>query len=177
VSVADARSQASVAMDAMLAALKQGGVADDDIQTTRFSVQPRYDYTKQTAEIIGFTVSNIATVKVRDIDKSGELIDAAVGAGGNNARVESLSFTIDDPKALEAEAREKAMADAKSKAEALAKASGVTLGQPKSISEGGGVTPIAFDRDAFQSAENAPTAIEVGELEVSVSVSVVYELD
>jgi uncharacterized protein YggE len=175
--VAEARTQAGDAMDAMLAALEEGGVADEDVQTTRFSVQPRYDFTKPQQELIGFIVSNIATVRIRDIDSTGELIDAAVAAGGNNARVESLSFTIDDPSELEAEARSKAMQDAKAKAEALAEAGDVTLGRPKSINEGGGVTPITFDRLAYQEASaDASTAIEPGQLEVQVTVSVVYEL-
>lgn len=175
--VSDARAQASVSMDAMLAALKQGGVADEDVQTTRFSVQPHYDFTEPRQEITGFTVSNIATVKIRDIDKAGGLIDSAVEAGGNNARVESLSFTIDDPESLESKAREDAMSDAKSKADALAKAGGIDLGEPRSISEDGGVMPVAFDAAAYQSTESAPTSIEVGELEVQISVSVVYGLD
>jgi uncharacterized protein YggE len=177
--VSDARSQAGQSMDAMLKALKDGGVAEKDVQTTRFSVQPQYDFTKQQQTIIGFIVSNIATIKIRDIDKTGELIDAAVGAGGDRTRVENLQFTIDDPATLEDQAREKAMAEAKSKADALAKAGGVQLGKPRSITEGGGVTPIAFDQSAFrEAAAGAPsTQIQVGQLEVTVQVSVVYGLD
>ncbi len=176
--VSDARTQASESMEAMVTALKDGGVAENDVQTTRFSVQPRYDFTKQQQQIIGFTVSNIATVKIRDIDKTGELIDAAVGAGGDRARVESLNFTIDDPAKLEDQAREEAMAEAKSKADTLAKAGGVELGKPRSISEGGGAVPIAFDQDSLHAAAEASnTPIEVGQLQVQISVSVVYALD
>ena len=178
-SVADARAQAGESMDAMLKALKDGGVADKDVQTTRFSVQPRYDYTKQQQTIIGFTVSNIATVKIRDIDKTGDLIDAAVIAGGDRARVDSLQFTIDDPSVLENQAREKAMAEAKSKADTLAKAGGVEIGKPRSISEGGGPAPITFAGDAFRdaAAEAPGTPIDIGQLEVQVTVTVVYGLD
>lgn len=177
--VSDARAQAGESMDAMLKSLKDGGVADKDVQTTRFSVQPKYDFTKQQQQIIGFMVSNIATVKIRNIDKTGELVDAAVTAGGDRARVESLQFTIDDPSTLEDQAREKAMAEAKSKADALAKAGSIKIGKPRSITEGGGVTPIAFDQSDFRdaAAEAPSTAIEVGELEVRVTVSVVYGLD
>jgi uncharacterized protein YggE len=176
--VSDARSQAGQSMDAMLKALKDGGVADKDVQTTRFSVQPQYDFTKQQQTIIGFIVSNIATIKIRDINKTGELIDAAVGAGGNSARVENLQFTIDDPSALEDQAREKAMAQAKSRAGTLAKAGGLVLGKPRSITEGGGVAPVPFNQSAFQDAAAASgTPIQVGQLEVNVQVSVVYGLD
>jgi len=174
--VSEARTQASESMDAMRLALTGGGVADEDLQTSRFSIQPRYDPTKQQVEIVGFTVSNIMTVKIRDIDATGELIDAAVVAGGDRARVESLTFTIDDPSALEDQAREDAMADAKAKAETLAKAGGVALGSPRSISEGGGAIPVSFDAERLQ-ATDAATSIDIGQLEVQISVSVVYDVD
>jgi uncharacterized protein YggE len=172
--VAEARTRAGDSMDAMLAALRDGGITDEDMQTTRFSVQPRYNLQQ---EITSFVVSNIATVKIRDIDAAGELIDAAVAAGGDRARVESLSFTIDDPKELEAEARDLAMDDARSKAEALAEAGGVELGDPRAISENGGVMPLTFAGAAYQEAADRATSIEAGELEVQVFVSVVYGLD
>lgn len=178
-SVGDARSKAAASMDAMLKALKDGGVADKDIQTTQFSVQPQYDYTANKQTIIGFSVSNIVVVKIHDIDKTGELVDAAVTAGGDQARVQSLQFTIDDPTSLKNQAREKAMADAKSRAETLAKAAGVTLGAPISISESGGATPIFYDGDrsgAFLEQAAANTPIETGQLQVQIQVSVVYEL-
>jgi len=155
--VAAARDDAAGSMNAMLKALKDGGVADKDVQTTRFTVQPQYDYTKQQQTITGFTVSNIATVKIRAIDKTGELVDAAVTAGGDQARVENLVFTIDDPSALQSQAREKAMADAKQKADALAKAGGVQIGKPRSINESGAVTPIQYDAATFQSLAAAPS--------------------
>jgi uncharacterized protein YggE len=176
-SVGDARSKAATSMDAMVKALKDGGVADKDIQTTQFSVDPRYDYSGNKQTLIGFTVSNIATVRIHDINKTGELIDAAVAAGGDLARVQGLQFTIDDPSALQNQARQKAMADAKSRADTLAQAAGVQLGAPRSISEGGGATPITFGAADIARATGAPnTPIQTGQLEVQVTVSVVYEL-
>lgn len=178
-SVGAARSQAAESMDAMLAALKDGGVADDDIQTTRFSVFPVYDFTNNRQELRGFAVDNTVIAKIRTIDDTGDLIDAAVEAGGNNARVENLQFTIDDPSALEDEARRDAMAEARQKAETLADEAGVDLGAPRSISESGGPVPRAFDEQAASLAfqEDAGSPIEVGQLEVVVSVQVVYGVD
>jgi hypothetical protein len=176
-SVGEARAQAAESMEAMLNALKEGGVEDDDIQTTRFSVQPRYDFSNDRQEIIGFTVSNIVTAKLRDIDTTGDLIDAAVTAGGDRARVDSLQFTIDDPSGLEDEARREAMAEARQKAETLADAGGVSLGAPRSITEGGGVTPVFFAGAELAQEDAARTPIEVGELEVRVQVTVVYGLE
>ena len=177
-SVGEARTQAATAMDAMLSALKDGGVADDDIQTTRFSVQPRFDFIDGRQILRGFIVSNEVTAKIRAIDDTGVLIDAAVDAGGDLARVQNLRFTIDDPSALEDEARRLAMREAKRKAETLADEAGVELGAPRNISESGGAMPIAFGAAAFDAEFQleAGTPIEVGELEVRVRVQVVYGL-
>ena len=177
--VGEARTQAAEAMDAMLAALKDGGVADEDIQTTRFSVQPRFDRIEQRQVLRGFAVDNIVTAKIRSIDDTGQLIDAALEAGGDLTRIESVRFTIDDPSDLEDEARQEAMAEARRKAETLAQAAGVDLGRPRSISETGGQIPIRFEAAdaAFAVEELAATPIELGELEVRVSVQVVYELE
>jgi len=178
-SVGEARSQAAGRMDAMLKALKDGGVADDDIQTARFSVQPVYDYIEGRTVLRGFSVDNIVTAKIRTIDDTGELIDAALAAGGDLSRVDNLQFTIDNPDALEDQAREKAMADAKRKAETLAEAAGVSLGPPRSISEGGGPVPIPFSGEEYAALakDEARTPIELGELEVRVDVQVVYQLE
>ncbi len=179
VSVGDARAQAAEAMDKTLAALKDGGVADEDIQTSRFSVQPRYDYSGDKEELIGFVVTNLVTAKIRNIDDTGDLIDAAVKAGGNLARVQDLQFTIDDPSSLEDQARQEAMEQARGKAQTLADAAGVNLGPPQSISESGGVTPdvYRYGAAAVDMAEQAGTPIEAGELEVVVQVQVVYGLE
>lgn len=179
-SVGAAREQAASAMDAMLSALKDGGVADEDIQTTRFSVYPQYDFVDGKQELRGFTVENSVTAKIRTIDDTGDIIDAAVTAGGNLARVDNLQFTIDDPSALEDQARREAMADARSRAETLADEAGVDLGDPRAISESGGAVPITFAGAevadaAFQELPRTP--ISVGELDVQINVQVVYGLD
>ena len=170
---------AADAMDAMLTVLKEGGVEDSDIQTTRFSVEPRYNFRDGEQELIGFFVNNLVTVKIRDIDETGTLIDDVVEAGGDLTRVQNLRFTIDDPEELQQEARRLAMENAKSKAETLADAGGVELGAPRSISESGGARALTFRADAFAAefADGASTPIEVGELEVQIQVQVVYGLD
>lgn len=175
--VAEARAQADEAMNALRQAVRDAGVADENVQTSRFSIQPRYDFGNNRQTIIGFTVSNMLTVKIRDIDTTGEVIDSAVTAGGERSRVEGLTFTIDDPAALEDQARQEAVEKAKAKAETLADAGGITLGDARSISEGGGAIPIAFDdAAAYQVAEGA-TSIDPGQLEVRISVTVVYDVD
>ncbi len=178
-SVGEARAQAAEAMDAIMSALRDGGVDDDDIQTSRFSVQPRYDFRAGEQELIGFFVDNIVTVKIRNIDDTGDLIDAAVDAGGDLARVDNLRFTIDDPAELQDEARRLAMEDAKSKAETLAEVAGVDLGAPRSISESGGPRSITFEGAIVADAgrDFSSTPISVGELQVQINVQVLYGLD
>lgn len=177
--VGEARSAAADSMTAMLESLADGGVDETDIQTTNFSVQPQFNFIQGRQELRGFFVSNIATVKIRNIDDTGVLIDSAVQAGGDLARVDGLRFTIDDPSALQDQARKLAMAEAKQKAETLATAAGVSLGSPLSISESGGSFPIAFaEGGALAIADEAArTPITVGELEIQVRVQVVYELE
>lgn len=178
-SVGEARAMAAEAMDAMLTVLKDGGVEDSDIQTSRFSVEPRYNFRDGEQELIGFFVNNLVTVKIRDIDETGTLIDDVVEAGGDLTRVQNLRFTIDDPEELQQEARRLAMENAKSKAETLAEAAGVDLGAPRSISESGGARALTFRADVFAADEatGASTSIEAGELEVQIQVQVVYGLD
>ena len=180
-SVGEARADAAEAMDAMIAVLKDGGVDDGDIQTSRFSVQPRYNFRDGEQELIGFFVENLVTVKIRNIDDTGTLIDDVVEAGGDLTRVQNLRFTIDDPEELQQEARRLAMENAKSKAETLADAGGVELGAPRSISESSsGARAFAFDEFAFIAdldGGGASTSIEAGELEVQIQVQVVYGLE
>ena len=178
-SVGEARAEAAEAMDAMVTVLKDSGVEDSDIQTSRFSVEPRYNFRDGEQELIGFFVNNLVTVKIRDIDETGTLIDDVVEAGGDLTRVQNLRFTIDDLEELQQEARRLAMENAKSKAETLADAGGVELGAPRSISESGGARALTFRADAFAAefAADASTPIEVGELEVQIQVQVVYGLD
>jgi len=178
-SVGEARNEAAETMDAVTGALREGGVAEEDIQTTYFSVQPRYNFVEGEQELIGFFVENIVTVKIRNIDDTGTLIDSAVDAGGDETRIDNLTFTIDDPTVLEDEARQLAMDDARARAETLAEAGGVDLGEPQSISESGGARPIAFDGAELAAAQDeAPaTTIESGELEVVIDVQVQYAID
>ncbi len=179
-SVGEARTMAADAMDAMITSLKDAGVEDSDIQTSRFSVEPRYNFREGEQELIGFFVENLVTVKIRNIDDTGTLIDDVVEAGGDLTRVQNLRFTIDDPEELQQEARRLAMENAKSKAETLADSAGVELGKPRSISESGGARTLRLDESiGFLAAADsgASTSIEIGELEVQIQVQVVYGLD
>jgi uncharacterized protein YggE len=181
--VAAAREAAASAQTAVIDALKANGVKDEDIQTIRFSVNPQYDYSKLNGqgEIVGYVVSNVVSAKVRDLDKAGDAIDAATLAGGDDAVVQGVSFTIDDPTALQEQAREEAVQKAHDQAEQLASNAGAKLGKLVSISESSyypiNERAIPAAAGGVSSDAAVETPIETGQLEVSVTVNVLYAIE
>jgi uncharacterized protein YggE len=177
-SVGEANSQAQEAMSDLLDSLEDNGVQEKDIQTSQFSVYPEYDYRNNEQILTGYRVTHMLQVKVRDVDKAGEVIDDAVEAGGDLLQVQSISFTIDDTTAMRSEARAEAVADAQTKE--LATLAGVSLGKPTYISESIS-TPYPqpyYDRGlGYAMEEAAVTEISTGELEVVVSVYMTYTIE
>jgi hypothetical protein len=175
----EALARNNAAMSAVMAALKGAGIAEDDLQTSNFSVSPKYPpyQPNQTTapRIVGYTVSNQVTARIKDLKKLGTILDTLVQAGSN--QVSGISFDVDEPKALMDEARKKAVADARAKAELYAAAAGVTLGRVMQISESGGVMP---PQPLFRMAMAAPAAeavpIAPGQQTLSASVSITYEI-
>jgi uncharacterized protein YggE len=164
-----------------MTSLKANGVEEKDIQTTQYSIYPQYDYRNGKDILTGYQVTHMVRVKVRDIDKAGEVIDDAVEAAGDLLQVEGIGFAIDDTSALRSEAREEAMADAQAKASELAQLAGVTLGKATYITESSytpGPYPYPYAPGAsFAMDEAAATQISAGELEVVVNVSVTYGIE
>lgn len=176
-SVAEAREDAADAMQKVLDTLKGNGVSEKDLQTKQYSIQPQYDYVDGQRILRGYRVTNTVSAKIRTLDKIGNIIDDAAEAGGNAVQVQSIGFTIDDPTELQAQARVEAMKNAQDKAETLAEEGGVTLGKPISISESTGYYAPNYSFDDRESAGAVKTPIETGELEIAVTVSVLYEID
>ncbi len=177
-SVAAAQSQATEAMDKVMAALTDNGVAEKDIQTQYFSIRPitKWDKDKEEEIVVGYRVTNKVNAKIREIDKAGTVIDAVAAAGGDLTRIDSIGFSVDDPSAYYEEAREKAMADAKAKAEQLAELADAKLGKATYISESSQVPPI-YRQDIYEEAvPGAETPISPGEMEISLTVQVAYAL-
>ena len=182
--VAPARAEAAVAMDAVIASLRGNGVAERDIKTTSFRIQPitvrqerngRLDF---ETIIVGYRVTNSATAKVRNINSIGPVIDDAVAAGGDAIRVNAISFVIDDPKPLESQARILAVEDALEKARQIAGVAGVTLGPATLITQQGGVPrAAAFERAAVASLDlSVVTPISVGETQIVVRVQMAFAI-
>jgi hypothetical protein len=174
--VEQARNDAAASLDAMIKSIRDNGVAKDDIQTLQFNISPEYDYSNGRQLLKGFRVTNVVSVKLRDINKTSKVVDDAVTAGGDNTQVQGISFTIDKPEELQAQAREKAVADAKARAQTLASAAGVTVGDPITISETSFQLPAASRAIAEdQGKGGAPaTPIEPGTLDVTVTVTVTW---
>jgi hypothetical protein len=128
--------------------------------------------------ILGYRVTNKLAVKLRDLNAIGGIIDAATEAGGYLTRLQGISFTIDDPRALEAQARAAAIADLQAKAKQLATLSGVKLGQLRFITETSGAVPLRpLAERAIAAASAAPTPIRAGELEMVVTVQGVFAIE
>jgi len=180
--VAEAQAEAAVAMENVMTALTDNGVADKDIQTQYFSIYQvtRWDDYKDQEIVIGYRVSNMVNAKIRDIDETGTIIDAVVVAGGDLTRIDSISFSIDDPTVYYGELRNEAIADAKAKAEQLAGLAGVKLGKATYISEGIQVpSPIYPRYDYGMVVPMAPaveTSISPGEMEIILNVQVAYAI-
>lgn len=175
--VAEAQGQAIAAMNQIMAVLTAQGVADKDIQTQRYSIDKveRWDEDSKEPITVGYRVTNIVRVKIREIDNAGIIIDAVSEAGGDLTRVESLGFTVDDPTSFYDEARGKAMTSAIAKAEQLASLANVELGKAVYISESSGYIPTRYPAVAgFSESLDSRTPISPGELEIRLTVEIGY---
>ncbi len=177
----DANSQA---MQAVLEAMRAQGVADKDLQTSNFSIQPRWIYPRsmpgeepQPPVLVGYSVVNSLTVRVRDLARVGAVLDQAVSLGVN--RDGQIRFTNSDPSQALVKARRAAVADAITKAQTLAEAAGVGLGKILEISEASPSVPRPMAKVAMaaMAPEAAPVPIAAGENNFQVSVQVIFAID
>ncbi|MEZ5920481.1 MAG: SIMPL domain-containing protein [Parvularculaceae bacterium] len=175
---AEALKKNAAQMNATINAIRDGGVAKKDIQTSNLSVNARYNYPRDgsTPQLTGYQASNSVRVKIHEIDKAGRMIDRTVESGAN--RLNSISFAFSDEKPLLEKARKNAVADARSKAELYADASGVKLGKVLQISEGGIYAPRPVPVSArLKAADAAATPITTGESTVSVNLNIIYAIE
>lgn len=179
--VAEAREVAAAAMTAVIASLKANNIAENDIQTEKFSIYPQYDYTENGRVLRGYSVNNTVSAKVRELESLSDLIDAAAEAGGDIIVVNSIQFMIEDTTPLQTQARGLAVKNAEAKAQTLADAGGVTLGKPIAITETSHTAspPIAYAEEVAFADDSArsSTPIEAGELTVTVNITIVYEIE
>lgn len=178
-----AMEKLKTSMDKIIEAVKAAGVEEKDIQTESFYLNPSFDWNNGQQLPRGFEASQSLRVKVRDLDNVSEVLGAATNAGANQAG--SVNFTVDNPEEKRAEARKEAIEEAKAKARELASQLGVSLGDITGFSEGYGgspVPPMYYSRDAYgvggamDGAEQKAVQLPAGEQEITVNVSITYEI-
>ncbi len=187
--VADAQTQATTKINAALKAVRDGGVADKDIQTQSYSINPHYEYQNSVCStyscppsksiLTGYDVSQSILVKVRDLKSAGALLTSIGSLGVQN--IGQLSFSVDKPEAVQAEARSKAIANAQDKANTLAKQLGVSLVRIISFSENNSNYPrpvYAMGATDMMSSKVASVSPEIptGEQKVTDNVTITYEI-
>lgn len=168
-----ALAENSKATEAVIARLTASGVEARDLQTSNLSINPNWSgYDSSSPSISGYVASNMLTVRVRALDTTGAVLDAAVADGANT--LNGMTFGLADPEPAYAEARKEAVADARAKAELLAAAAGVKLGQVLSIADAGAMTdPAPMYRDAVAAS---PVPVVGGELALVANVAVTWEI-
>jgi uncharacterized protein YggE len=174
-SAAAARGANDTLMGKVMTAVKAQGVdTDKDVKTVNYSIYPRYDNNGTT--ITGYEVSNSIQVKVRNLDKLGAIMDAAVSAGANLSN--GLYFDVEDSDAAYNQALEKAIENARQRAETLAKSAGGAVGAVVNASQSGGYyppTPYYYGRSAMDIAAGE-VPVSAGTLNVSAYVNITFEL-
>lgn len=175
---AEALAANTQAMTALFAALKEAGIEEKDVQTSNFSVQPRYDYSNnQAPKLVGYDVSNNVSVTLRKITDLGPLLDKLVQSGSN--QINGVSFQVSEPDQAMDEARKLAAADAARKAKVYADAMGVELGPVMQVSEGTAYQPpVPMVRGMVMKADAAaaPVPVAAGEQTLAVDVNVTWEI-
>lgn len=174
----EAQTKANEKMATVLAALRRVGIADKDLQTSNYSVNPRYDYFSDKPRLVGYEASQQVEVRIRDLDHVDAVLDALRMSDATN--VSALQFTIDDPETLRAEVRKEAIADARARAQAIADALGVRLGSATRFNDSaGGFSPPIFMEHAMGSggAPDEKADIQTGENEIRVDVTVTYTME
>ena len=166
-------------MSRLVQVLRRANIAERDIQTSGLSVNPTYVYNNNEApRISGYQANNQVTVRVRNLDSLGRVLDQAIAAGGNT--LNGVSFGLQDPDAATNGARRDAMREALARANLYAEAAGLRVYRIVSISEGGGYVPPPMMPMPMMAradmAASAPTPVAPGEVETRVQVSLIVEL-
>jgi len=170
--------QAATRMARVREALRQAGIADRDIQTSNISLEPQYTYANnQPPKLNGYAATNQLSIRFRDIENTGKILDALVAQGAN--QINGPNLTIDKPEAALDEARAKAVAAARARADLYARSLGMRVARVVSVSESGGSFPVPPPMPMYARAEAAQAAdskIEAGEQKLQVNLAVTFEL-
>lgn len=175
----EAISENANLMAAVIEALKNQGISEEDIKTTNYNVYAQYDWKEDGRELVGYTVSNMVQVTVKDIDNVGNVIDVAGEAGSNS--INGISFGLSEEKMAELKtaAYILALGDAQDKGDLIADTLGLTITGVQSVTENS-YTPVRTYMEYAEAgmdmavSSKAPTPIVSGDLSVSVNVHIVF---
>ena len=174
----EAMRQNAQAMERLVKRIRELGVKSEDIQTSNFNLSPNYNYNQQTGEqvFVGYDVNNQVSVKLRDLKRAGEVLDALVSAGANN--IYGPNFTLENDVAAKGEARGKAFQSGKRMAEEYARMAGYTGVRLLEVSETfQSYSPQGEARMVLAaSSKDASTPIEPGQVGTGVTLTVKYEM-
>ena len=181
---AEATKENSDQMNEILVVLKDLGIESKDIKTSSYSLNPVYNWTEKDGQkLSGYEVYQSVTLKIRDLEKIGDIIAKTTEKGAN--QVGGINFTIDDEYELKNEARELAITKAKEKAELIATQTGMKLGKIVGVYENSYSPVMAYDYsnarkemafDEVLGAGISAPGIEAGQNEVKVEVTLNYEV-
>jgi uncharacterized protein YggE len=175
--VDEASSEVAQLAARLIGAVKDTGIADSNIQTSRYSINAEYDHRRTPQTLVGYRANNTVTITISDIDTIGEVLSAAATAGGDAVTINNLTFDHSEPEAMIVEARALAWTDAEAAARQLADLAGHELGPASHIEEGPSTSqggPPMF-RGAAMSESMAPP-IEAGSIERSVDLLIRFEI-
>lgn len=167
-------------MDGMIAALLAAGIPREDIQTAGYSIYPVYDESVRPfgQKVRYYQVISMVQVTVRDISRTGEVIDIAVNNGANQVSSVSFSLSPEREQAIRGQVITMAAKNARADADVAASATGVTITGVKSVNVGQVYVPFAYDNrysgTAEMKASAVPTPIEPGQVRVTAQVSISY---
>lgn len=174
-SASEAMNMLKDRMNSVIAAIKQMGIIDSSIRTSGMSLGPSYDYTNGNQSLEGYIASQMLTIKTKLIDKVGDILNAATDAGANQAG--DVRFIVENPDMKKDEVRKIAVTEAQKKAQEMAAQLGVVLGSLKSYEENPGTTqPPVYMRAPTVAADGGSLPIPSGEQEVSMTVTLTYEV-
>ena len=169
-----AQSSNNTRMEQIIAAVRSMGIPENDIQTSHFDIFPQFDHSNDN-RITGYTVTNMVQIIVRDIDRTGEIIDRAVSEGANAGG--NIQFTIADSGPYYKEAMDQAIRHAQSKADAIGNSLQVSISRPREVIEvGGNFVPVNFAGTMLMGTRTeSAMPVQAGELTVRADIQVIFE--
>ena len=185
-SAADVQSQNDTKINQVIAYIKQQGVPDSDIMTSAINLYPQQTYNNNnTPKITGYEADQTVTVKVEGVDKSTTVLDNVIDGSVTNGanEVDGVNLSLQDPSALQEQAQEAAIADAKQKAQKLADAAGLNLGKVVSVSESAGnfPSPLPFSPamalSAGQASNSVAPTVQTGSQEIDETMTVTFNVN